>query len=334
MQSYALTRAGLVPASNAPASEDWISILSPAYTGSTSGEWMGAGCISEMPADQRLDDGFSLVFDTVPLVADLDILGRPVLDLTFSVDKPTAQLCVRFNDVDPQGTSLRVSYQPRNLNHLDGFETPVELVPGKVYSIRIPLKMAGHCFKAGHRIRVAISTAYWPISWPSADAATLTVHTGKTSIELPVRTRPDHELDASLPPARQAAQAPATKLRDGQFDRTTHLDLVTDTMTYITDGRGGVFGEGVINFDDVDVTLSHDLKRDMSIRGNDPLSARAEMTERYEMIVAGRSFVSEIETLLTASRSHFHMSGSLIVREEGNLVFERSWRERISRWPI
>ena len=38
-----------------------------------------------------MDDAGSLVFDSVPLDHDLDLLGSPVLDLTFSVDRPVAQ---------------------------------------------------------------------------------------------------------------------------------------------------------------------------------------------------------------------------------------------------
>ena len=37
----------------------------------------------------------------------------------------------------------------------------------------------GHVFPAGHRIRLAISTAYWPIVWPSPRPVRLVVHTAR-----------------------------------------------------------------------------------------------------------------------------------------------------------
>jgi hypothetical protein len=311
-----------------------LSIRSPAYAGSTSGEWMAAGCVSEMPADQRLDDGFSLCFDSGPLEADLDMLGRPEIELAFVSDSPTAQIAVRLNDVSPDGASLRVSYAVRNLLHRDGFETPEPLVPGEVCRIRIALKVAGHRFKAGHRIRLAISTAYWPLIWPSRDAATLSVLTGESRLTLPVRPIVEGEPKVVLSAPRQAAATPVTKMREGLFDRTVTLDHVTDTMTTVTDGRGGVFGEGVLRFDDIDVTLSHDLKRVMSISGDDPLSARAEMTERYEMIVAGRTFSSDITTLLVSDVETFTLTARLVVHEEAEKVFERAWSEHFPRLPL
>ena len=70
------------------------------------------------------------------------------------------------------------------------------LVPGRRYSVRIQLNEAGAVFPAGHRIRVALSTSYWPMIWPSPEKATVTVF-GGTWI---CRCGPQPILDALLPP--------------------------------------------------------------------------------------------------------------------------------------
>ena len=100
-------------------------------------------------------------------------------------DRPLANLAVRLCDVHPDGTSLRVSYGVLNLAHRDGHETPTPLEPGQRYQVRIQLNDAGSVFPAGHRIRLALSTAYWPMIWPSPEKATVTVFGG--TLEFPVR---------------------------------------------------------------------------------------------------------------------------------------------------
>ena len=50
-----------------------------------------------------------------------------------------------------------------------GDETPAPLIPGRRYRVSIQLNDAGSVFPAGHRIRVALSTTYWPMIWPIAE---------------------------------------------------------------------------------------------------------------------------------------------------------------------
>ena len=45
--------------------------------------------------------------------------------------------------------------------------------------------MPARCFPAGHRIRLALSTTYWPMVWPAPETATVTIFGG--TLDLPVR---------------------------------------------------------------------------------------------------------------------------------------------------
>ena len=101
----------------------------------------------------------------------IEILGAPVVTLDVAADRPVANLAVRLCDVHPDGASLRVSYGMLNLAHRDGHEAPAPLVPGRRYRVRIQLNDAGAVFPAGHRIRVALSTTYWPMIWPAPEKA-------------------------------------------------------------------------------------------------------------------------------------------------------------------
>ena len=59
------------------------------------------------------------------------MLGTPVLELEFSMDKPVAQVAVRLSDV-ADGAAQRASYAVFNLNHVAGHDRPQKLVPGQL----------------------------------------------------------------------------------------------------------------------------------------------------------------------------------------------------------
>src|SRR5205814_611510 len=79
IQSLALSlkAGGLLVRSGAQ--ERRLEIHSPPATGMASGDWCAFGRGSEMPIDQRRDDGGSMLFDSEPLTEPLEILGMPRL---------------------------------------------------------------------------------------------------------------------------------------------------------------------------------------------------------------------------------------------------------------
>ena len=144
---------------------------------------------SGMPGEQTPDDRKSLVFDSAPLASDVEILGHPVATVRVAADRPVAKLALRLCEVAPDGKSWLVTYGLLNLTHRDGHEHPVALTPGQFYDVKIKLSLIAHRFKAGHRIRLAVSESLWPLVWPSPEVVTLTLTHGASSLELPVRAQ-------------------------------------------------------------------------------------------------------------------------------------------------
>ncbi|TSD87676.1 CocE/NonD family hydrolase [Mycobacterium sp. KBS0706] len=309
--------------------ESDILVRSPLSHGKAAGEWMATGCPGELPVDQRLDDGAAQLFDTMPLNEAVEILGAPELLLDLASDAPVAQLAVRLCDVAPDGRSARVSYGVLNLTHRDGHEAPVPLEPGKRYQVRVKLNDCGHRFPAGHRIRIAIATGYWPTVWPAPYAATLTLRAGTSHLDLPVRQGGAGDV-VFEPPVRGPA-APATQLSPGTIRRYSKQDHISGETTYVTEGIGGVFGEGILRFDEIDTTLAHSLKRELTIRDDDPLSARYVLTQSYEMGREGWRILIESRSVLTADLDRWHLTTELTAKENGQVVTERSWTEDIPR---
>jgi uncharacterized protein len=307
-----------------------LRIRSPLSHGKAAGEWMATGCPGEHPTDQRLDDGGALVFDFPVLESEISVLGAPHLQLQVASDAPVAQLAVRLCDVAPDGQVTRVSYQLLNLTHRDSHEQPSALTPGCFYDVRVTLNACGHRFPAGHRVRLCLASAYWPTVWPAPYAATLSVRTAGSALELPVR-QAGVRGTVTFPPPAHGPRTPVTLITPGRLRRVTSQDHISGLNTYVTEGEGGVFGEGVLRYDAVDVQLAHSLKRELTLRDEDPLSAQYVLTQSYEMGREGWRARVDTRAQMRADIRNFYLTGTLTAHLNGEVVAERAWDVTIPR---
>jgi putative CocE/NonD family hydrolase len=311
-----------------------LSICSPQTTGLAGGDWCGFGNEGEAPLDQRGDDGRSLIFDTAPLERDLEILGTPEATLRLRTDRAVSMLAVRLNDVAPDGTSARVSFGILNLTHRVSHEHPEPLVPNETVVVTVGLNAIAHRFPAGHAIRLAVSTAYWPMVWPAPEPVTLELETRDSILSLPVRPRDPR--DASLPafePAESAGSSSTrTALAPPRFVRSIERDLVTNEVVYRLLSEGGDLGTAaVVRIEEIELELGHTVEREFRIDEQDPLSACAEITERIMLRRGHWEIRVSARTKLRATREHFLLQAWLSVHEGVDEVFAREWDERIGR---
>ncbi|MFF7986918.1 CocE/NonD family hydrolase [Streptomyces sp. NPDC007901] len=158
---------------------------------------------AHVAGDQSDDDEKSLTFDSEPLGNDVVFIGRPRVRLRVSADQPVAMLGVRLTEVTADGRSWPVSFGVLNLTHRDGSERPAPLVPGEFYDVGLDLRFVARRIRTGSRIRVAVSSTFWPVAALPPHRVALTLETGPTSsLSLTL-------LD-NVPPA-QAATAPALR---------------------------------------------------------------------------------------------------------------------------
>jgi hypothetical protein len=224
-----------------------------------------------------------------------------------------------------------VSYGVLNLAHRDGSAEPEPLVPGETVRVVLSLKMFGHRFAPGHRIRFALSTAYWPILWPAPCAATITLDLAGSRFALPVRPARADEPGVVFAPPAHGPFAPITQLSESRLQRHVTLDSLSGEATYVTVGEGGLFGEGVQRFDEIDMLVDHGLARRLTVTADDPFSARSVITQSYEMGREGWGIRIETEMEMSGTPERFRVTGAVRAFENGALVVERAWDETFAR---
>jgi len=304
-------------------------INSPQTTGVLSGEWCpyGLGGLGpELPMDQREDDGNSLTWDSEPLSEQMEILGAPVVTLTLASDRPVALVAVRLCEVASTGASTRITYGVLNLTHRDGHLKPLPLVPGEFYRVAVQLNDCGHRFSIGHRIRVAVSTAYWPVVWPAPEVVEITVRNGQSYLDLPVRQPSPRDAATRFEPAVTAPPTRRRTIQPGKIKRTIERDIGTgETMiTVIRD-------DGVSEIEDIGTETGLEKSTQYRIKPDDPTSARASV--KHQFTCRGPDWDTRINTntAVSCDREFFYVEADLQAFEGDKRVFARSWNRRVSR---
>lgn len=300
-------------------------IASPQDLGLFAGEFFPMGLNGEMPGDQALDDAASLCFETDVLSNELTLLGAAQLDLRLISDQDKGFVVARLCDVAPDGQSVRIAHGMVNLCHRAGMDRP-ELVPiGQEITVRLKLDDMGYRLATGHRLRLALSNAYWPFVWPSGRAAQLQLCAGQ--ISLPV-------LGAQLPswqppPAEHAAPRGHRVLRAPRAAREITRDPNGGKVTLrVLDDQGET--ENI----DHGLITGETLTELWEINPDDPLSARVEHQWEQRLTRGDWNVLIKAWSEMWADETHLHLSAKLRAWDSGELVFERAWDDRVERRSI
>jgi predicted acyl esterase len=129
-------------------------------------------------ADQTDVDASSFSFTGEPLQQDMEILGFPTALLKASATAPLAHWYVRLSDVSPDGQVTQITGAGLNGAQRNSAQEPESLVPGEIYDLDVELHFTSWVFRKGHRIRVSISNAQWPMFWPTPYAMESSLYFG------------------------------------------------------------------------------------------------------------------------------------------------------------
>jgi hypothetical protein len=116
------------------------------------------------PRDQRSMERRPdvLCFTTAPLEHDLDVIGPVNATLYASSSARDTDFTAKLVDVHPDGTAMILTDGILRARYRDSLAKPAPMRPGEIYKIEIDLWATANRFKAGHRIRLEVSSSNFP----------------------------------------------------------------------------------------------------------------------------------------------------------------------------
>ena len=290
--------------------------------GVEAGFWWG-----ELTNDQRPTDAYSLVYDSPPLEQETAILGFPRVFLNASVSGPLADFAARLSDVAPDGTTTLVTGAGINGAQRETDLDPKELAPGQIYPLKIEMHVTSWIFPRGHRVRVAISNALWPMLWPTPYAMTMTLALGgENASRLILPVVPLHgSAPAPFPPPSKDPELPGFAHKGGTWPgvyelvrdengHTSKINWHSDTQALFPWGTEDYHEELSYGASDEHPDIS-------SFRGN----AETKVSLKARVV----NFKSNIELHSDAKNFYYHYQRELF--ENGRLIRTKSWDETIPR---
>ncbi|MEW1718495.1 CocE/NonD family hydrolase [Streptomyces sp. NPDC093109] len=319
-----------------------VTVDSPHHTGLDAGRFFPFGNDADLPPDQREEDAKSACFDfevddgpapagTAPAGGAIEILGRPRVRLRLRMDVPTGQVVARLCDVAPDGSSTLVTRGVLNLSARKGRDRIEPWPEGATEDVIFELNGIGHTFPAGHRVRLAVSSAYWPWIWPQAGSAGFTLHPVGSSLELPVRQPEAQPRPVVFGPPEQSEPLgvvfPAT-LDEERPERLVVRDVAKGLWRLEVDPRYGgsrVYPDGL--------EFTEDALETYTIQEDDPLSARtrSDWTIRLHRPELGWDARVRTRSEISCDATGFLTANEVICQVGDEVVFHRTWEKRIPR---
>ncbi len=274
-----------------------------------------------VPADTNPDDVRSLTFETEPIDNPIEYTGNGSVTVRISSTIPDPILVARVVDVAPDGSANLVSHGRLRLAHRNGHASPDELEPGEEYEVTVPLKPKSHVFEEDHRIRLAISAAYFPIALPTRKQGSYTVFSDPdavSTLEFPGKVRSEdfeyENLVEMSEPDKDTHPIDPQDVLDSYNTWSTSRDHVLDTATVETTA-----GKLVDLPHGGEMTFEQDIEA--SVKANDPKTmyvySETEMTIDYGIETA--------KAEITCRTARDSTQYTTTIRMDDETVFEKTF---------
>jgi hypothetical protein len=194
--------------------------------------------------------------------------------------------------------------------------------------VTLELDVLGQAIAPGHRLRLAVSSTYWPWLWPSPEPVELTLLAGAGSwVELPVR--PLGADDGPAPrfgPPEAAAPLPLDVDEGTEAYQRIGRDVVSGTFT-LELNQGG---DRRVRLPD-GLEMTDESRELFTIREGDPLSAAVESSRRLGLTRRDWNIAVRTKSRITGDLTDFRLVDTVEAFEGGERVFERTWDRSVPR---
>ncbi|NQV20963.1 MAG: CocE/NonD family hydrolase [Rhodospirillales bacterium] len=103
-----------------------------------------------------------LCYTTTALEQDVEVTGPVKLVLYVRSSAPDTDFTGKLVDVYPDGRAINLTDGILRARYRDGFNRQVLMTPGGVYRLEIDLVATANVFRAGHRIRLEVTSSNFP----------------------------------------------------------------------------------------------------------------------------------------------------------------------------
>jgi uncharacterized protein len=118
-----------------------------------------SGVADQREVEKRAD---VLVYTTPPFERDFEVTGPVTAEIYVSSTATDTDLTAKLVDVWPNGFAQNLTDNIQRLRYRNSATRPEALVPGKIYKVVVEVGATSDVFRAGHRLRVEISSSNFP----------------------------------------------------------------------------------------------------------------------------------------------------------------------------
>ena len=289
-------------------------------SGIEAGGWWGDVRGDIAPADEN-----ALVYDTPELTEPIRLFGTPEVQLAVSADAAMADWIVRLEDVWPDGEVHLVTGAAINGAQRDSTTSPAPLVPGQETTLRFPLHFMTYTFPPGHRVRLVVTNAQFPMLWPTPHAMTTTLRVGGDATFVDLPTAPPGETVTMPNPVEPSPPTPGVSWP--AWNAVGPYVITADDPNGITRVAEREGGRLRIHGDVIDY-LSENTRW---VDNTDP--ARAGLVgharEIYEL--PDRTVTVRAKVEIVSDARYFHVTITRRALVDGHVIRRRVWSRRIPR---
>ncbi len=281
--------------------------------------------------DQRGTDAYSLVYDSEPLFEATEILGLPRAALHVAANAIRANWFVRLSDVAPDGTVTQVAGAGFNGSHRISAREPEDIEPGKVFPLDIEMHFTSWVFPAGHRIRLSVNNAQWPMLWPTPYPMTTSLQLGGedgSHLVLPV-VPPGPGATPGFRPPSENPELPGFENIDlgtnsgyGEVSSVDRNPQTGEVIVTATNAGASRYPWGTeTTHESIEHRTSDSHPEDTEVRGS----------HRMEVTLEDRVLLWEAELSFTSDRDNFTYRYTRRLKENGVVVREKTWTDTMPR---